>query len=169
MKSERSDKPRGGVSHSAGRQNSKSIGVDMVFYYGPAQSSRSFVCAFKLFTFSFVNPVAWLRLVSAGKACFFSVMYGTAISVSAQEIWLSVRYVISKCTVAGGGAVANAEQKLLYWRVKWQLFIRRRGKILFLNCSGLKGARKWYAHYMGVQKSLHPKCSYKLWRSSWEQ
>lgn len=115
MKSERSDKPGGGgVSHSAGRQNSKSIGVDMVFYYGPAQSSRSFVCAFKLFTFSFVNPVAWLRLVSAGKACFFSVMYGTVISVSAQEIWLSVRYVISKCTVAGGGGVANAEQKLLY-------------------------------------------------------
>lgn len=70
IKSERSDKPRG-VSHSAGRQNSKSIGVDMVFYYGPAQSSQSFICAFKLFTFSFVNPVAWLRLASAGKACFF--------------------------------------------------------------------------------------------------
>lgn len=89
-----------GVSHSAGRQNSKSIGVDMVFYYGPAQSSRSFICAFKLFTFSFVNPVAWLQLVSATKACF-PVMYGTMISASVQEIWLSVRYVISKCSVQG--------------------------------------------------------------------
>lgn len=49
-----------GASYLAHQWNVNSIRVDIVFYYSPGQSSGPFICTFKVFTLSFVNPVAWL-------------------------------------------------------------------------------------------------------------
>lgn len=69
-----------GASHLADQRNSNSIRVDIVFYYSPGQSPGSFICTFKLFSFSFVNPVAWLE-AWAGllQASMLSVMHGAMI------------------------------------------------------------------------------------------
>lgn len=67
-----------------------------VFYYSPGQTSGSFICTFKLFSCSFVNPAAqltaWAGLLQTS---MLSVMYGAVVGICVQKILFSAQDVIS--------------------------------------------------------------------------
>lgn len=93
-----------GASYLADQWNGNSIRVDIVFYYSPGQSSGPFICKFKLFTLSFVNPEDWLRAwARLLQASVWFVMYGAMIGMCVQKIWISVHDVNLNVQCLTGG------------------------------------------------------------------